>query len=98
MTTHVVVLEKNYKTIKYVFILCWNCTSRNTIIILKNDESIPGLNLVRQTRVSSIQDSSVTLESKQLKNQTNYKVEELYITENTKTDVPNLAKDIYAWK
>ena len=44
---------------------------------------VPGLNLVRQTRVSSIEDSSVTLESKQLKNQTNYKVEELYITENT---------------
>ena len=45
-------------------------------------------------RVSSIQDSRI----KTIENQTNYKVEELYITENTKTDLPNLAKDIYAWK
>ena len=45
---------------------------------------VPGLNEVRQMLVSSIQDSSVTLESKQLKNQTNYDIEELYITENTK--------------
>ena len=39
---------------------------------------------MRQTRVSSIQDSSVTLDSKQLKNLTNYEVKELYKTENIK--------------